>query len=53
MISVGLSIALGAVAGFALGILVGALTDLPLMPELGAILGGLIVLYLRRDELRS
>ena len=53
VISVGAAIAVGAVAGFVLGIVVGTLTDLPLMPELGAVLGGLIVLYLRRDELRE
>jgi hypothetical protein len=29
------------------------LTDLPLAPEAGAILGALLVLFLRRDELRS
>ena len=44
---------IGAVAGFALGIVVGILSDLPLAPEAGAILGGLIVLYLRRDELKD
>ncbi len=44
---------IGAVAGFALGILVGVLTDVPFAPEAGAILGGLIVLYVRRDELKD
>jgi hypothetical protein len=33
------SIGIGAVAGFALGVLVGVSTDLPLAPEAGALLG--------------
>ncbi len=49
----GTAIAIGALIGLATGILVSVITDLPLAPELGTILGGLIVLYLRRDELRS
>jgi hypothetical protein len=40
--SVGVAIALGAVVGLALGILVGATTDLPLMPEVGLLLGALL-----------
>ena len=44
---------IGAVAGFAVGILVSVLTDVPFAPEAGAILGGLIVLYWRRDELKD
>jgi hypothetical protein len=38
--------------GLALGILVGVTTDLPFAPEAGTILGGLIVLFVRRDELK-
>jgi hypothetical protein len=41
------------VIGLAVGIVVSLLTDLPLMPEAGTVLGGLIALYLRRDELRE
>ena len=37
----GTAIAIGAVAGLALGILVSVTTDLPLAPEIGALLGGL------------
>ena len=37
----GLMIAVGAVAGLALGILVSVTTDLPFAPEVGALLGGL------------
>jgi large-conductance mechanosensitive channel len=36
------AIVAGAVIGLALGILVSVLTDLPLMPELGLVVGGLI-----------
>ena len=39
--SVGAAVAVGAAIGLALGILVSAATDLPLMPELGLVLGGL------------
>jgi hypothetical protein len=39
--SVGASIAIGAVAGLALGILVSIASDLPLAPEIGLVLGGL------------
>jgi hypothetical protein len=38
--SVGVAVALGAVIGLALGILVSATTDVPLAPEAGAVLGG-------------
>ena len=37
--SPGLSIAIGAVAGLALGILVSVTTDIPLAPEIGLLLG--------------
>lgn len=39
--SPGLKIVVGAVVGLAVGIGVSVLTDLPLMPELGLVLGGL------------
>jgi hypothetical protein len=35
------AIVVGAVVGLALGILVSVATDLPLIPELGLVLGGL------------
>jgi large-conductance mechanosensitive channel len=40
--SVVVAIALGAVIGLALGLLVSATTEVPLAPEVGAVLGGLI-----------
>lgn len=39
--STGLAIAIGAVTGLALGILVSVITDVPLAPEAGVLLGGL------------
>jgi len=39
--STGAAIAVGAVAGLILGILVGVTTDLPLAPEIGLALGAL------------
>jgi hypothetical protein len=50
--SVGVAIALGAVIGLALGILVSVTTDLPLAPEVGAVLGGLIGWLSRRTPPR-
>jgi hypothetical protein len=47
--SVGAAIALGAVTGLALGILVSVTTDLPLAPEAGVVLGALIGWLSRRD----
>ena len=40
--STGAAIAVGAVIGLALGILVSVTTDLPLAPEVGVVLGALI-----------
>jgi len=40
-LSVGAAIAIGAVAGFILGILVSVTTDLPLAPEVGLLIGAL------------
>jgi hypothetical protein len=39
---VGPAIALGAVLGFALGIVVSVTTDVPLAPEAGLVLGALV-----------
>lgn len=47
--SVGAAIALGAVTGLALGILVSVATDVPLAPEAGLVLGGLVGWLWRRD----
>ena len=46
--SVGGAIAIGAVAGLALGILISLTTDVPLAPEAGLILGGLVGWLSRR-----
>jgi hypothetical protein len=47
---VGAAIALGAVIGLALGIVVSVTTDVPLAPEFGAVLGGLIGWLSRRER---
>ena len=39
--SIGAAVALGAIAGAAVGILVSLATDVPLAPEAGLVLGGL------------
>jgi hypothetical protein len=44
------AIALGAVVGLALGILVSVTTDVPLAPELGLLLGGAVGWLSRRGE---
>jgi hypothetical protein len=49
-VSVGATIALGAVLGLALGIIVSVTTDLPLAPEAGLVLGGLAGWLWRRDR---
>jgi hypothetical protein len=46
--SVGAAIAIGAVAGLALGILVSATTDIPFAPEIGLVLGALVGWLSRR-----
>ena len=38
--TIGVAIAIGAVAGLALGIVVSVTTDIPLAPEIGLLLGG-------------
>ena len=48
--TLGATIALGAVIGLALGILVSVTTDLPLAPEAGLVLGALIGWLSRRDR---
>jgi hypothetical protein len=45
-----LAIAIGAAVGLALGILVSVTTDLPLAPEAGLLLGGLIGWLSRRGR---
>jgi hypothetical protein len=47
--SVGAAIAVGAVAGLALGIVISVATDLPLAPEAGLVLGVLAGWLSRRD----
>ena len=46
--STGAAIAIGAVTGFAIGIVVGVTTDLPLAPEGGLALGALVAWLSRR-----
>jgi hypothetical protein len=48
--STGAAIAVGAAAGFALGILVSVTTDVPLAPEVGLVLGALVGWLSRRDH---
>ncbi len=48
--SVGAVIGIGAIIGLALGILVSVMTDVPLAPEAGLILGALAAWLLRRDR---
>jgi hypothetical protein len=48
--SVGVAIALGAVLGLALGIVVSATTDVPLAPEAGLVLGALLGWLWRRQR---
>lgn len=47
--SSGAAIALGAVIGLALGVLVSVTTDVPLAPEVGLVLGALVGWFTRRD----
>jgi hypothetical protein len=47
--STGAVVAIGAVAGLALGILVSVTTDVPLAPEAGLVLGGLVGWLSLRD----
>jgi hypothetical protein len=49
-VSVGATITLGAVLGLALGIVVSVITDIPLAPEAGLVLGALVGWLTRRDR---
>jgi len=44
------AVGLGAVIGLALGTVVSVTTDVPLAPEAGLVLGGLLGWLLRRDR---
>ena len=46
--SIGAAIAIGAVVGLALGVLVSVTTDIPLAPEIGLVLGALVGWLSRR-----
>jgi hypothetical protein len=48
--SIGVAIAVGAVVGFVLGILVSVITDVPLAPEAGLLLGALAGWFSRRQH---
>jgi hypothetical protein len=48
--SIGAAVAIGAVTGLALGIVVSLATDVPLAPEIGLLLGALVGWLLRRER---
>lgn len=48
--SMGAAIAVGAVTGLALGIVISLTTDVPLAPEVGLLLGALAGWLARRDR---
>jgi len=48
-VSIGAAIAVGAVVGLALGIIVGVITEVPLAPEAGLVLGGVLGWLSRRN----
>jgi hypothetical protein len=48
--SVGAAIAVGAIVGLALGIVVSVITDLPLAPEAGLVLGAIVGWLSRRGR---
>jgi hypothetical protein len=50
LMSLGTAIGIGAVLGLALGIVVGVATDIPLAPEVGLVLGGLLGWLWRRGR---
>ena len=52
-VSVGATIAIGAVLGLALGIIVSVTTGLPLAPEAGLVLGGVVGWLSRRGRRSS
>jgi len=49
-VSIGAAIAIGAVTGLAIGIVVSVTTDVPLAPEIGLLLGALAAWLLRRER---
>jgi hypothetical protein len=49
-VSVGVAIALGAVLGLALGVVVSVTTDVPFAPEVGLVLGALVGWFSRRKR---
>jgi hypothetical protein len=49
-VTVGAAIAVGAIIGLLLGIVVSVATDLPLAPELGLVIGGLAGWLVRRER---
>jgi hypothetical protein len=49
-VSVAAAIAIGAVVGLAVGILVSVSTDVPLAPEAGILLGALVGWFSRRES---
>jgi hypothetical protein len=51
--SIGAAIALGAVVGLAIGIVVSVTTDFPLAPEAGLLLGALVGWLSRRKNARA
>jgi hypothetical protein len=48
--STGAAIGVGAVIGLALGILISVITDIPLAPEIGLVLGALVGWLSRRGH---
>jgi hypothetical protein len=50
-VTTGAAIAIGAVVGLALGILVSVTTELPLAPEAGLVLGAFLAWMVRRDRI--
>jgi hypothetical protein len=52
-VSVGATIALGAVLGLALGIIVSVTTEVPIAPEAGLVLGGVVGWLSRRTAPNS
>jgi hypothetical protein len=51
--SIGAAIALGAVVGLAIGIVVSVTTDVPLAPEAGLLLGALVGWLSRRKNAQA
>jgi hypothetical protein len=49
-VKTGTAIALGALLGLALGIVVSVISDVPLAPEAGLVLGALLGWFARREQ---